>query len=77
MTCTCVDCKRDFEFTDGEQEFYKEKKLKPPKRCKLCRQKRKSASRYEGWRETMVSNNCRKPRRHRVHYPPHIVGGFK
>ncbi len=42
-TLTCVDCGNDFTFTAGEQAFYKEKGLdNEPKRCKECRDKKKS-----------------------------------
>lgn len=45
-TLTCVDCGEDFTFTAGEQEFYKEKGFdNEPKRCKECRDKKKSARR--------------------------------
>lgn len=34
----CVDCARMFDWTAGEQEFYREKQLaNPPKRCKPCK----------------------------------------
>ena len=39
---TCADCKRDFTWTAGEQEFFQEKGFtNPPKRCKECRQAKK------------------------------------
>lgn len=39
---TCVDCGLAFTFSAGEQEFYAEKDLSEPKRCKDCRaQKRR------------------------------------
>jgi CxxC-x17-CxxC domain-containing protein len=39
----CLDCKNDFIFTAGEQEFYERKGFKEiPKRCKPCRDARKS-----------------------------------
>lgn len=34
---TCIDCGREFEFTDGEAAYYAERGLYPPKRCKKCR----------------------------------------
>ena len=40
---TCKDCGKEFIFTVGEQEFYKEKGLdNEPKRCKECRNRRKA-----------------------------------
>ena len=39
----CMDCKNDFIFTAGEQEFYDRKGFREiPKRCKPCREARKS-----------------------------------
>ena len=43
-TLVCQDCGKEFIFTAGEQAFYKEKGLdNEPKRCKECRDKRKTA----------------------------------
>ena len=42
----CQDCGKEFTFTVGEQEFYKEKGFdNEPKRCKECRDKRKAQRR--------------------------------
>lgn len=39
----CIDCKNEFVFTAGEQEFYERKGFKEvPKRCKPCREARKT-----------------------------------
>src|SRR4051812_4908531 len=39
----CIDCKNEFIFTTGEQEFYERKGFKEvPKRCKPCREARKT-----------------------------------
>ena len=36
---SCIDCEKDFIWTDGEQKFYRDKGLQnPPKRCKECKQ---------------------------------------
>lgn len=37
----CKDCGKEFIFTEGEQNFYKEKGFNDPVRCKECRQARK------------------------------------
>lgn len=37
MTRTCQQCGKEFTLTDSEMEFYKEKGLQLPKRCKACR----------------------------------------
>src|SRR5262245_48866050 len=39
----CLDCKNEFIFTAGEQEFYDRKGFREvPKRCKPCRDARKA-----------------------------------
>jgi CxxC-x17-CxxC domain-containing protein len=39
----CIDCRNEFVFTAGEQEFYERKGFKEvPKRCKPCREARKA-----------------------------------
>lgn len=41
----CIDCHQDFPWTTGEQEFYRQKRLKPPVRCPMCRAAFKAAQR--------------------------------
>lgn len=42
-TLQCIECRQDFTFTAGEQEFYERKGFKEiPKRCKPCREARKT-----------------------------------
>lgn len=39
----CKDCGKEFIFTVGEQEFYKEKDIQnDPVRCKKCRDKKRA-----------------------------------
>ena len=40
---TCVDCGKQFEFTESEQEFYQSKGFSTPGRCPACRAARKAA----------------------------------
>ena len=40
-TIICKECGREFTFTVGEQEFFKERGFQEPERCKECRDKRK------------------------------------
>lgn len=48
-TLTCIDCGADFTFTTDEQEFYATHQLtNEPKRCKPCREKRKTLNRGGG-----------------------------
>ena len=43
-TIVCKDCGKEFIFTVGEQEFYKEKGFEnDPVRCPDCRRARKQA----------------------------------
>lgn len=37
----CTDCKRQFLFTLDEQQFYAKNNLLSPKRCRVCRNKKK------------------------------------
>ena len=42
-TIVCVDCGKEFVFTEGEQAFYKEKGFEnEPKRCPDCRRAKKA-----------------------------------
>ncbi|MFI3260925.1 MAG: zinc-ribbon domain-containing protein [bacterium] len=42
-TIVCKECKKEFTFTAGEQEFYKERGFtNEPVRCKECRDKKKA-----------------------------------
>ena len=41
---TCKDCGSEFAFTEGEQEFYREKGFEnEPQRCLDCRRAKKAA----------------------------------
>lgn len=44
MKKTCIQCGKEFELSDSEITFYRNKKLELPKRCKECRQKNKRSS---------------------------------
>ena len=45
-TIVCKDCHKEFVFTEGEQEFYKEKGFEnEPQRCPECRKARKQKRR--------------------------------
>jgi DNA-directed RNA polymerase subunit RPC12/RpoP len=45
----CVDCGKGFLFTAGEQVYFAQKQLTPPKRCHECRQRRKADRQSKGW----------------------------
>jgi DNA repair exonuclease SbcCD ATPase subunit len=40
---TCRECGKQFIFTEGEREFYDQRGLTPPARCKECRSKKDKA----------------------------------
>lgn len=49
-TLVCKDCGNDFVFTEGEQEFFKEKGFEnDPVRCPECRRKRKQQRNNRGF----------------------------
>jgi len=48
-TISCKDCGADFIFTEGEQNFYKEKGFEnEPTRCPDCRKARKASRQAQG-----------------------------
>ena len=42
QTISCKDCKADFVFTASDQQFFADKGFQPPKRCRACRNLRKT-----------------------------------
>lgn len=52
---TCIQCGKEFEISDSEQEFFKSKNLQMPKRCKECRNANKKNRRNA--RKAGVKNN--------------------
>lgn len=49
-TLVCKDCGKEFIFTEGEQEFYKEKGFEnDPVRCPECRRARKQQRNNRGF----------------------------
>jgi len=42
LEITCSECSTPFEFTEREQEYYRERNLTHPKRCKPCRDARRA-----------------------------------
>ncbi|MPW25076.1 cytochrome C551 [Alkalibaculum sp. M08DMB] len=48
----CKDCDSQFVFTEGEQEFFKEKGFESePERCPACRKSRKEKRSKRGSKE--------------------------
>ena len=42
LEITCAECATPFAFTEREQEYYRERNLTHPKRCKPCRDARRA-----------------------------------
>jgi CxxC-x17-CxxC domain-containing protein len=42
LEITCAECATPFVFTEREQEYYRERNLTHPKRCKPCRDARRA-----------------------------------
>lgn len=55
---TCRDCGATFTFTEGEQEFYAQKNLSAPQRCKECRDKRKNERMQDRQMHDAVCAKC-------------------
>jgi putative zinc ribbon protein len=49
-TRVCIVCGRKFTWDYGEQRWYHEHGLEPPKRCHECRPTRRAAPEYAGYR---------------------------
>lgn len=63
QTLTCIDCGKQFTWTVGEQQFYKDKGFSnPPSRCPEDRAKRKAANMGMGQRKDypITCSNCGK-----------------
>lgn len=75
----CKDCGCKFPFSEKQQRAYMESGFVEPKRCPAYREemKQKRQSPYFGWEEAMANRVVLPKRRTRVHYSPHIVGGFR
>jgi len=37
----CIDCEKEFIFSESEQDFFQRRELDDPKRCKECRKAKK------------------------------------
>jgi len=47
MIIACTTCGENFEFAEGEQKFFDTMGFTYPKRCKVCRAKKKEQSHSE------------------------------
>ena len=75
----CKTCGRTFELTEKQIDFYNMRGWSTPKHCITCRDEAREdrQSPYYGWQEVMANYMPCKQRRQRVHYKPHLVGGFR
>lgn len=55
MKRTCKQCGKEFELSESEIRYYKEKGLELPKRCKSCRDKNKGHGGYAERKQKSVS----------------------
>lgn len=61
-TLICQECGKEFIWTAGEQEFYAEKGFtNEPRRCKECRNKRKSSGKPQREMYDAICASCGKP----------------
>lgn len=62
---TCSECNEPFPFTEREQEYYTERNLSQPKRCKPCRDLRRqnfgTSRGGDRQRFEIVCDQCGKP----------------
>ena len=56
-TLTCSDCGQSFVFSQGEQEFFEQRGMSEPKRCKECRQAKKAERGGGGGRDNRGGGN--------------------
>ncbi|MGN0171752.1 MAG: zinc-ribbon domain containing protein [Acutalibacteraceae bacterium] len=75
----CKSCGSPFTLTENQIAFYEGRGWPIPKHCKPCieNNRKERADRYYGLDEAMTNYTPCKKRRQRVHYKPHIVGGFR
>ncbi|MBM3284122.1 zinc-binding protein [Candidatus Gottesmanbacteria bacterium] len=60
QTLVCADCGKQFVWTGGEQDFYKQKGFNPPTRCPECRAKRKDERRANRVMTKITCSKCGK-----------------
>lgn len=70
LTCVERGCGTEFSLSDAEQNFFRDKGLSIPKRCRECRQKRKAQKNQapvtEEWAEHAAATpayDSRRPKR--------------
>ncbi len=78
-TIICKSCGCEFTLTKKQIEFYVNNEWSTPCHCSDCREanRQERSSPYYGLYEVMANYTPCKKRRQRVHYKPHLVGGFR
>ncbi len=75
----CEECTTIFYLSNKQLSFYSSRGFSNPKRCPACREKRRRIrlEKFFGIEEVMQNHMPLRRRKQRVHYAPHIVGGFR
>ena len=61
LEITCSECSTPFMFTEREQEYYRERNLTHPKRCKPCREARRANFGGSKGQEEVTVKDLRSP----------------
>lgn len=56
-TIKCVQCSEDFNFSEKEQAFFREKQFNDPKRCLNCRRKKRESQRADRLGDLPINSN--------------------
>jgi hypothetical protein len=48
LQLTCIDCDETFVWSEREQEFYRVRRLSPPRRCQECRRTKRLRAEAHG-----------------------------
>lgn len=67
---TCVDCGAQFTFSARDQAFYQERGYQAPRRCRTCRDKRKSGGPGGGGTPLTGGATGARPTAHGNFHPP-------
>lgn len=63
MIRKCIQCNKEFNISEGEERFYRDRNLELPKRCQECRDKNKRQVNTKKYQEDNIrgkSNNTKK-----------------
>lgn len=57
MIRRCIQCNKEFNISEGEERFYRDRNLELPKRCQECRDKNKRKVNTKKYQEDNIRNN--------------------